>query len=194
MGHATCAYLGLLLGDERIDQAIGRGEVKFIVQNAMNESAKALSAAYDMPLPDLLANVDNLIFRFGNTALGGGCAWVGHDAARKLGPADRFLGAWTLCAQHAIHSDFIALGAACALYQYVKESGMDPSPAAAESALEMLAREDGPVAASSGAEDDVILRSAIRDILHKYTRVARGTRPDRLAEAALADAASAPVV
>ena len=42
MGHATCAYLGDLLGLEYIYQSIDVPEVRIVVQNAMIESAMAL--------------------------------------------------------------------------------------------------------------------------------------------------------
>ena len=43
LGHATCAYLGDLLGLEYIYQAIAVPEIKRLVENAMQESALALA-------------------------------------------------------------------------------------------------------------------------------------------------------
>ncbi|MBQ7818022.1 MAG: mannitol dehydrogenase, partial [Oscillospiraceae bacterium] len=54
MGHATCAYLGDLLGLEYIYQAIAVPEIRILVHNAMLESAAALAKMYDKPLQDLL--------------------------------------------------------------------------------------------------------------------------------------------
>jgi mannitol-1-phosphate/altronate dehydrogenase len=163
----------------------------------MNESAGALSAAYGMPLPDLLANVDNLIVRFGNAALGDSCVRVGSDTARKLGPADRFLGALALCARHEVRSDFIALGAACALRLYMEALGSDLSSAAAERELETLARGENSSAASIGSFDGnngVFVKCAVQAIMDKYVLFDQDADLDRLANAALMDAASAPIV
>lgn len=44
MGHATCAYLGDLLGLKYIYQSIAVPQIRILVQNAMLESAMALSS------------------------------------------------------------------------------------------------------------------------------------------------------
>ncbi len=49
MGHATCAYLGDLLGLEYIYQSIAVPEIRVLVQNAMQESQMALSKHYGVP-------------------------------------------------------------------------------------------------------------------------------------------------
>ena len=55
MGHATCAYLGDLLGLEYIYQSIDVADVRILVQNAMLESAMALSKKYGVPMDAAIA-------------------------------------------------------------------------------------------------------------------------------------------
>ena len=50
MGHATCAYLGGLLGLQYIYQAIDVEEIYTVVRLAMEESARALSQKYGVEL------------------------------------------------------------------------------------------------------------------------------------------------
>jgi mannitol-1-phosphate 5-dehydrogenase len=107
MGHAICAYLGMLSGDRYIADAINRPEVLCITQNAMLESARALSAKYGMPLEDLITHIQDLLCRFSNRALSDTCARVGADTERKLGPKDRFIGALKCCGEQGVIPAFI---------------------------------------------------------------------------------------
>lgn len=122
MGHAVCAYLGsALYGDEFIWQSISRSEVRLAVQNAMTESAMALSKKYSVPFEPIMEHVWDLIRRFGNRALGDTCLRVGADIPRKLSRADRLIGAAENVISEGSEPVFVALGIACALFTYVKE-------------------------------------------------------------------------
>ena len=79
MGHATCAYLGDLLGLEYIYQSIDVPEVRIVVQNAMIESAMALHKKYDVALDGILMHITDLLHRFTNAALKDTCKRVGGD-------------------------------------------------------------------------------------------------------------------
>ncbi len=125
MGHATCAYLGGLYGLEYIWQAIDRDEIYIIVRLAMEESAKALSAKYGVALENILAHIDDLLFRFTNRALGDTCFRVGGDPRRKLSPADRLIGASHLALEQGINPCYIAIGAAAGLVRYLKEQELE---------------------------------------------------------------------
>ncbi|GHV84781.1 mannitol-1-phosphate 5-dehydrogenase [Spirochaetia bacterium] len=135
MGHAICAYLGMLLGDRYIADTIGRGDVLFIVQNAMQESARALSQKFDMPLDDLLDHINDLLQRFSNHALGDTCNRVGADIERKLGAKDRFIGSIQCCTEQGIIPAFTAIGAAAALRCYLKENKLPELPDTAKQKL-----------------------------------------------------------
>ena len=123
MGHATCAYLGDLLGLEYIYQSIAVPEVRVLVQNAMMESALILHKHYGADLVALQAHITDLLYRFTNAALGDTCQRVGGDPARKLSPADRLIGSSLLALEEGITPAYIAVGAAAGLHRYLKENG-----------------------------------------------------------------------
>ena len=129
MGHAVTAYLGeSVFGDEYIYQSIGRPEVRLIAEDAMIESAMALSKKYGTEFEPLMQHVWDLIRRFGNSALGDTCARVGADIPRKLARADRLIGAAENCLSQGIAPVYICVGAAAALHDYV-EQNPDEDPA-----------------------------------------------------------------
>jgi mannitol-1-phosphate 5-dehydrogenase len=135
MGHALAAYLGMLRGDEYLYQAVRRGDISCIVQNAMLESALALSAKFGASLPDLLWHIRDLLRRFFNQALMDTCARVGGDTTRKLGPQDRLIGAVRCCGEQGVPPAFISLGCAAALFRHLEEKQLPQTPEAAARAL-----------------------------------------------------------
>ena len=135
MGHATCAYLGDLLGLAYIYQSIAVPEVRVLVQNAMLESAMALSKKYGAPLGDLQMHITDLLGRFTNAALGDTCQRVGGDPARKLGADDRLIGSSLLAMEQGITPAYITVGAAAGLHRYLNENEMAQT---AENALKVL--------------------------------------------------------
>jgi len=185
MGHALCAYLGILAGDEYISDVVNRGDVRYAAQSAMIESARALSAEYEQPLPDLLAHVDDLIMRFCNKALGDTCARVGSDPARKLGGADRFIGASRLCKKHGVPSAFIETGAAAALLTHMRREEDDISARSAAAALAALSELD------ANAADDAQIGARI---IESYNMLLVGADANGVSLAALADVTTAPIL
>lgn len=135
MGHATCAYLGDLLGLTYIYESIDLADVYILVKNAMLESAQALAAQYDAPLKPLMDHIDDLLGRFTNAALGDTCQRVGGDPARKLSPEDRLIGSAKLALQQGIVPCHIAVGAAAGVRRYLAESGKEQTM---ENAAEVL--------------------------------------------------------
>ena len=137
MGHATCAYLGDLLGLEYIWQAIDVAEIRILVQNAMLESALALSGKYGVALNDIQMHITDLLGRFTNAALKDTCQRVGGDPARKLSPADRLIGSSSLALEQGVTPAYIAVGAAAGLKRYINEAeGLEQSRQTAEKVLE----------------------------------------------------------
>lgn len=124
MGHATCAYLGSLRKLEYISQSIAVPEIRLIVQNAMLESAMALSKKYGVELSQLACHIEDLLYRFTNRALGDTCARVGGDPARKLSGQDRLIGAAASVLEAGQLPAYIAIGAAAGLHRLVAESGL----------------------------------------------------------------------
>ena len=155
MGHAVCAYLGDLLGLEYIFEAIVVPEIRIVVQNAMLESALALSRRYGASLADLQLHITDLLGRFANEALKDTCQRVGGDPARKLGPDDRLIGAARLAMEQGITPAFITIGIAAGLHRYIaEEEGLEQSLTTAANILSGV---------SGLPEADSLLRMALAD-------------------------------
>ena len=122
MGHAVTAYLGGLFGYDYICDAISDPEIRLITQNAMLESAVAISRRYGQSLDGLMNHVVDLLSRFGNAALKDTCARVGGDPSRKLGPDDRLIGASRLIVEEGGVPSYVALAAACGIKRLIDES------------------------------------------------------------------------
>ena len=142
MGHATCAYLGDLLGLDYIYEAIAVPEIHILVQNAMQESEIALSRHYGASMMDLQEHITDLLYRFTNKALKDTCQRVGGDPTRKLSPSDRLIGSSLLALKESIVPAYITVGAAGGLRRYLKENGGVQSMDAARSALLDIAQLD----------------------------------------------------
>ena len=135
MGHATTAYLGGLKGVEYIWQAIDDPEIRIIAQNAMLESALALSKRYGVDLGGIQLHITDLLGRFTNAALGDTVARVGGDPGRKLAPADRLVGSSLLALEEGVTPAYIAVGAAAGVKRYLDEAGTPQGEAAAAQVL-----------------------------------------------------------
>lgn len=143
MGHATCAYLGDVLGLPYIYESIDVPEVRILVQNAMTESAMALSKKYGVALDGILLHITDLLHRFTNAALKDTCQRVGGDPGRKLSPDDRLIGSSSLALEQGVVPSYIAVGAAAGLRRYIAEAeGMEQSMASAEQVLSEVSKLD----------------------------------------------------
>ena len=147
MGHAICAYLGLYTHKYYIYEAIDDINIQSIVQNAMLESAMALTHKYRMPTEDLVKHFQNLLYRFTNKALKDTCKRVGADPRRKLSPTDRLIGASQLCLEGNISPVFISIGTAAAICEYIRENNLPQSTEQAEKVLESISalKKDHPI-------------------------------------------------
>ena len=116
LGHAASAYLGYAAAAESgektvqtIPQALALPNVEESVRRAMNEAAAALVLEYPQSQysgsysrADLSGHIDDLLFRFKNSALSDTIHRVGRDLRRKLAREDRITGAMLLCAKHGL--------------------------------------------------------------------------------------------
>ena len=171
MGHATCAYLGDLLGLDYIYESIAVPEVRILVQNAMQESEMALSKKYGAPMMDLQEHITDLLYRFTNAALKDTCQRVGGDPARKLSPEDRLIGSSKLALEMGITPAYIAVGAAAGLRRYLKENGGIQSLDGAKAALCEIAQLTAD-------------QTLFKLILHYYAMILDGCSLGKLAAAA----------
>ena len=170
MGHATCAYLGDLLGLEYIYQSIDVADVRILVQNAMLESAVALSKKYGVDLGDIVMHITDLLHRFTNAALLDTCMRVGGDPGRKLSADDRLIGSSLLALEQGVIPAYIAVGAAAGLHRYINEAeGMEQGIAAAKQVLAEVSKlgEDSELAKLILAMYEKILAGAsVADLRH----------------------------
>ena len=157
MGHATCAYLGDLLGLEYIYESIDREEVYSVVRLAMEESAMALSKHYGVPLGEIMQHIGDLLQRFTNVALKDTCKRVGGDPARKLSAHDRLIGSSLLVMKTGETPAYISIGAAAGLKRFLDEKGLAQN---AENAKTVLLE-------ASELEKDSELAELILDIYGK---------------------------
>ncbi|MBR5022337.1 MAG: mannitol dehydrogenase [Oscillospiraceae bacterium] len=168
MGHATCAYLGNLLGLDYIYESIAVPEVRILVQNAMIESELALSKCYGASMMDLQEHITDLLYRFTNVALKDTCQRVGGDPGRKLSPEDRLVGSSLLAMDEGFTPAYIAVGAAAGVRRYLKENGGVQSMDGAKAVLREVAQ----------LEDSHPL---FRLILHNYEMILDGCSLAKLA-------------
>ena len=118
-------------------------DVRILVQNAMIESAVALSKKYGVPMEDIVMHITDLLNRFTNAALLDTCARVGGDPGRKLSPDDRLIGSSTLALAQGITPAYIAVGAAAGLHRYIGEAeGMEQGMDAAKQVLAEVSKLD----------------------------------------------------
>jgi len=100
MGHAICAYLGWLKGCWYIWEAIRDPQIYRVAENAMIDVAVSLHQEYDVPLSEIVKNVEDLLKRFGNQSLKDTTERVAADPIRKLRKDDRLTGAALYCLEH----------------------------------------------------------------------------------------------
>jgi mannitol-1-phosphate 5-dehydrogenase len=95
-GHAAAAYAGYITDPsaQYLADILKINTVKKFSRSAMLQSANVLMKKYpdEFTLSDLTDHIDDLLFRFGNKALGDTVFRVGCDLKRKLYRDDRILG------------------------------------------------------------------------------------------------------
>lgn len=98
-GHAVLAYPGHLRGHEFGYEALVDPAIRPLFDAAMAESRAGIVAAHGVEPGWIDAHVADLTRRFANRALGDTILRLGRDPLRKLGPADRLVGAARLVEQ-----------------------------------------------------------------------------------------------
>ncbi|MFP3040512.1 mannitol-1-phosphate 5-dehydrogenase [Treponema primitia] len=112
LGHAATAYLGYQKDpkEQFISGALKLEGVEQGVRAAMNEAVDALVLEYPKSYSkqELMDHIEDLLFRFKNSALGDTVHRVGRDLRRKLSREDRLVGAMLLCAKYNVPFSAIA--------------------------------------------------------------------------------------
>jgi len=119
LGHAAAAYLGFVAQPDQpyLWQVLEDLRVEAITRGAMWESGRALIAEYpsEFTRENQGEHIEDLLRRFRNRRLGDTVYRVGRDLFRKLGPADRVVGALRLQMRRSIEPRATTAALAAAL-------------------------------------------------------------------------------
>lgn len=88
-GHAITAYLGCLCGCATIDEAIGRDDIRTLVEAAMRESGAGLIRKHGFDPAAHEKYICTILGRFRNPHLRDDVTRVGREPLRKLSASDR---------------------------------------------------------------------------------------------------------
>lgn len=131
-GHAVLAYLGYRRGHRYSYEALADEDIYFQARGAMEESARALVRRYGPSGGGLLANIDDLLLRFGNRGLGDTIQRLARDPVRKLAAGDRLVGAAAIALAQGVQPANLVTGIAAGL---CFDSAEDPSAVALQARL-----------------------------------------------------------
>ena len=127
LGHAAAAYLGFQKQKTYIWECMEDAEIKNRVYSVMMESAEALINKFPDEFNPInqSEHINDLLFRFGNKALGDTVYRVGRDLRRKLAHNDRCIGALRLMIEYGVKPyhiyDIVAAGL---LFEAKNENGV----------------------------------------------------------------------
>jgi mannitol-1-phosphate 5-dehydrogenase len=134
-GHAVLGYLGYLQGYVYGYEALADKGIRAALEQALAEAQAGIVTAHGVESAWLQAHVDDLLHRFGNRALGDTNYRLARDPMRKLGPADRLVGAARLAEGAGLQPEALSLGIAAG---YCFDHPDDPI---AQSLQQRIARE-----------------------------------------------------
>ena len=114
-GHAMLGYLGYRRGHAYGYEALLDSRIYRLLDSALTESSRALIAEHGLDAVALSENVQYLLDRFANRALGDPIDRLARDPLRKLAPGDRLVGAARLAQKAGIQPKNLAWGLAAAI-------------------------------------------------------------------------------
>ena len=114
-GHAMTAYLGHLKGYHYVHSAIRDPEIRAAVLAAMTEAQTGLRRRFGPAVAGGPQDLQEILERFENAALGDTITRVGRDPRRKLALGERLVGALLAADQAGVEPEHLALAVAAAL-------------------------------------------------------------------------------
>jgi len=114
-GHAAAAYLGKLKGYRYLHAAATDPEIAEAILGAMEEGRRGLAARYGEEVSGTPGDLEAILSRFRNAALGDTIERVGRDALRKLDRGERLVGAARLAVKGRVSPIHLTRAAAAAL-------------------------------------------------------------------------------
>ncbi|MFQ6058627.1 MAG: mannitol-1-phosphate 5-dehydrogenase [Anaerolineae bacterium] len=166
-GHAILGYLGYQKGLEYGYEALDDPQIRPLLDQALDEAARALVAEHGFDPKALRAHVADVVARFANRPLGDTIFRLARDPIRKLGPTDRLVGGARLALKHGIEPHALSWGIAAGL------AFDDPRDPQASRLQEMLRDQglDAVLAQVCGLDPAGHLAGMVRE---RYGRVVRG--------------------
>jgi mannitol-1-phosphate 5-dehydrogenase len=113
--HAMLGYLGYRRGYVYGYEALDDPWVRPLLDQALDESRRALVAEHGFDLQTLQEHVREILVRLANRVLADPISRLARDPLRKLAPGDRLVGAARLAERHGIRPQGLAWGIAAAL-------------------------------------------------------------------------------
>jgi len=122
LGHAVCAYLGVIKGYKFIHESAQDEWILSQVNTAMTESGRAVAKEFGFDDAIIKAYIQSLIDRLPKDALPDSIDRVVREPIRKLGLNDRFIGPLALCEKYDISRDGICSGISAVLASNINDS------------------------------------------------------------------------
>ncbi len=135
-GHAMLGYLGYQRGLEYGYEALDDPQIRPLLDQALDEAARALVAEHGLDPDALRVHVADLLARLANRPLGDTIFRLARDPIRKLGSTDRLVGGARLALKHGLEPDALSWGIAAGL------AFDDPRDPEASRLQEMLLEQD----------------------------------------------------
>jgi len=169
-GHAMLAYLGYLRRHAFCYRALEDTAIRPLFERALAESKQGIAAAYGVDPAWLDTYIADITRRLANRALGDTIARLGRDPLRKLGPADRLVGAARMAKAAGVAPGALSWGIAAG---YCFDDPDDPLAVT----LQRHIASDGladVLADVSGIQADEPLAGLVQD---RYRKLRAGTWP-----------------
>lgn len=114
--NGTTAYLGALLGYEKIANAAHDERILKVLDGVYSETARALSAKHHFPLEEQLAFTRTSKAKLQDYTIVDFIERNARDPIRKLGPDDRLVGSARLVLEYGIKPENLCVAIAAAIY------------------------------------------------------------------------------
>jgi len=121
LGHAVCAYLGVIKGYKFIHESAQDEWVLSHINTAITESGSAVAKEFGFDEFGIRAYAQSLIDRLPKDALPDSIDRVVREPIRKLGLNDRLIGPLALCEKYDLPRDGICLGIAAVLASNIND-------------------------------------------------------------------------
>ncbi|NJN24604.1 MAG: mannitol-1-phosphate 5-dehydrogenase [Cyclobacteriaceae bacterium] len=128
LGHAAAVYCGFAAYPKLtyLHELMAQPDIYETTRATMVEAANVLMKHHEgeFTYEEIVAHIDDLLFRFSNKALGDTVYRVGQDLFRKLGPEDRLVGVLKLAIEYRLPFHNILFAIVCAMeFMAVDEHG-----------------------------------------------------------------------